>query len=285
MLTRRNRFLHNRNPHGGSQQQCEAEAFTREIWDNRGHWGTIMIHEFSDEIMKAVFTFRFDASESESERLRAVVEEMFGEIRLLETRLSRFVEDSDVAQINRLSRGESVIVTAETFHCLALAEEAMQQTDGYFDAAYLSSPADGTDRPFSMLRKPHRIRSEVETLHIDLGGIGKGFALDHVTRIPLLYGYSRSLLCADTSTMLALDPPENMSGWEVYVELDGIKNRFELCGNAISCSGKSVRGEHIFDVKRRTWSAPLNRCYRVASSAAMADALSTAGLLCDPHAR
>jgi len=240
-----------------------------------------MLHEFKDDIMKAVFVFRFDASESEAERLRAIAEEMFGEIRLLEIKLSRFIEDSDVAQINRLSRGESVVIAAETFRCLKLAEEATQQTEGYFDVAYLSSPIGGTARPFSLLTKPHRVRSEVESLHIDLGGIGKGFALDHIASIPLIYGYSRVLLCADSSTMLALDPPENTSGWEVHVELDGTRHRLELNNMAVSCSGTSIRGEHIFDVKRRTWASQLKRCYQFAELATLADALSTAGLLCD----
>jgi thiamine biosynthesis lipoprotein len=123
------------------------------------------------------------------------------------------------------------------------------------------------------------VRSEVESLKIDLGGIGKGFALDHVASIPLLYGYSRALLCADSSTMLALDPPENTPGWEVQVELDGKEHRLELKNKAVSCSGTSVRGEHVFDVKRRIWAVPLKRCCVLAESAAMADAFSTAGLL------
>jgi thiamine biosynthesis lipoprotein len=238
-----------------------------------------MIHEFRDEMMNAVFLFRFDAPESEAKRLRAVTEEMFDEVNRLESLLSRFVEDSDVAQINRLSYGESVVVAAETFRCRELAEEATQLTNGYFDAAYLSPSAEGTERPFSLLHKPHRVYANVESLRIDLGGIGKGFALDHIAPIPLSYGYSRVLLCADSSTILALDPPENASGWAVGIELDGREHRQELNGIAVSCSGISIRGEHIFDVKRRSWSVPSKRCYRYASSAALADAFSTAGLL------
>ena len=228
--------------------------------------------------MKAVFSFRFDAPESEAKRLCAVAEEMFDEVRRLETLLSRFVEDSDVAQINRLSQGESVIVAPETFHCLELAEDAMQQTNGYFDVAYLSPVTDEAVRPFFLLTTPHRVRSEVPSLHIDLGGIGKGFALDHIVSIPLSYGYSRVVLCADSSTILALDPPENALGWEVSVELDAMEHRLELRDTAISCSGTSIRGEHIFDTKRRIWLAQSKRCYRYAKSAALADALSTAGL-------
>ena len=237
-----------------------------------------MIHELSNEIMNAVFSFRFDAPESETKRLRAVAEEMFDEIRRLESLLSRFVEDSDIAQINRLTQGQSVIIASETFCCLELAEEATQQTNGYFDVAYLSQPAEGTGRPFSLLTKPHRVRSEVQSLHVDLGGIGKGFALDFVASIPLAYGYSRALLCADSSTMLALDPPENAPGWTVRVE--GTEHRLELNDTAISCSGTSVRGEHIFDTKRRMWATRRKRCCLYAPSATLADAFSTAGLLC-----
>ena len=235
-----------------------------------------MLHEFRDEIMKAVFSVRFDALESEANRLRAVAEEVFDEIRRLESLLSRFVEDSDIAQINRLTPGEAVIVAPETFRCLERAEEAMRLTNGHFDVTYLSSVACGGKRPFVLSTKPHRIRSEVESLHIDLGGIGKGFALDHVAPIPLSYGYSRVLFGADSSTMLALDPPENTAGWEVNVELDGEKRCIPLSGQAVSCSGTSIRGEHIFDVKRRDWISQSKRWSLFAPSAALADAFSTA---------
>lgn len=237
-----------------------------------------MLHEFRDEIMTAQFSVRFDASESESGRLCAVADEMFEEIHRLESLLSRFVEDSDVSQINRLSLGESVIVSQETFRCLELAEEATRLTEGHFDAAYLSPAVDGGLRPFSLLTSPHRVRSEVSSLHIDLGGIGKGFALDYVAPIPLSYGYSRVLLGADSSTMLALEPPENTSGWDVCIELDGNEQRVELSNRAVSCSGTSMRGEHIFDVKRRIWLTQTKRGYVFDSSAALSDAFSTAVL-------
>jgi len=240
-----------------------------------------MIHEFRDEIMDAVFSFRFDALASEVDRLRAVAEEMFDETRRLETLLSRFVEDSDVAQINRLSLGEVVVISPETFRCLELAEEATQLTNGCFDVAYLSPSGVGTSRPFSLLTKPRRVRSEVASLHIDLGGIGKGFALDHIAPIPAFYGYSRVLLCADSSTMLALDPPENMLGWAVGIKSGGQEHRVMLNNMAVSCSGTSVRGKHIFDIKRWSWETQSERCYRYARSAALADAFSTAGLLDD----
>jgi thiamine biosynthesis lipoprotein len=116
----------------------------------------------------------------------------------------------------------------------------------------------------------------VESLRLDLGGIGKGFALEHVAPIPLRYGYSRVLLCADSSTRLALDPPENTPGWEVKIELDGKEERVHLTNRAVSCSGTSMRGEHIFDVKCRTWTTERKRCYVFDQSAALADAFSTA---------
>ena len=234
-----------------------------------------MVHEFCDEIMTARFSVRFDSPESESKRLRAVAEEMFEEIHRLESLLSRFIEDSEVSQINRLAFGESVIVSQETFRCLELAEEATKLTGGQFDVAYLT-PVDAGARPFSLLMNPHRVRSEVTPLHIDLGGIGKGFALDYVAPIPLSYGYSHVLLCADSSTVLALDPPENTSGWEVFLELGGKERRVELNHRAVSCSGTSMRGEHIFDVKRRMWMGQTKRNYVFDQSAAFSDAFSTA---------
>jgi len=228
--------------------------------------------------MATQFTVVIEALENEGDRAQAVAEEVFFEIRRLESLLSRFVEDSEISQINRLRRGEEVIISPETHRCLELALEAKKLSDGHFDAAYLSQGVPSGNEAFVLLSRPLRVVSLAESLTLDLGGIGKGFALEQVSGIPVRYGSTRALLCADGSTILALDPPLGTKGWIVQWELDGKTGTLELANESISCSGKTVRGEHIFDTQKRQYATARERVYVRMPSPALSDALSMAAM-------
>jgi len=228
--------------------------------------------------MATRFTVVIEAPESEYDRIRAVAEEVFFEIRRLESLLSRFMEDSEISQVNRLRCCEEVIVSPETHRCLALALEAKQISGGHYDAAYLSQGVPGGQEAFTLLTRPFRVVSLAGSLQLDLGGIGKGFALEQVGGIPGQYGYTKVLLCADGSTILALEPPHGAKGWPVQWELGGRTGTIELANESISCSGKTVRGEHIFDTRTRQYVTTKERVYVRMPSPALSDALSTAAM-------
>jgi len=156
--------------------------------------------------------------------------------------------------------------------------EAKRSSWGYFDVAYLSEGAPDDGEAFALLGKPLRVVSSAKTLRLDLGGIGKGFALEHGREILLRYGYSQALLSAGDSTVLALEPPHGTKGWPVQLELDGHTETLELANEALSCSGKTVRGEHIFDTRLRKYATIRNRIYVRMSSPALSDAFSTAAM-------
>ena len=235
-------------------------------------------HRFCDTIMATQFSIVVEAPEDEAERVRAVAEEVFFELRRLESLLSRYIEDSEISQINRLCKGESLIVAPETYRCLELALEAKRRTQGYFDVAYLSEGVAHDCEAFTLLSRPLRVMSQTESLQLDLGGIGKGFSLEQVRKIPVRYGYTNVLLCADTSTILALEPPHGTNGWPVQLELDDKIETLELANESVSCSGKTVRGEHIFDTRQRKFATLRNRVYVRMSSPTLADSLSTAAM-------
>lgn len=244
-----------------------------------------MLYVHWDEIMSTRFFFRVEAPEEEARRIRALAEEIFEEIRRLESLLSRFLEGSEISRINRLAFGEICPVSPETFHVLHLACDATTITNGFFNVAYLSEPKTPIGQPFTLLKSPLRVRSERKILQIDLGGIGKGFALDHVREIPVRYGYAKILLSADTSTILALDPPENSEGWPLVFE-DEPQNdpvSFYLSNQAVSCSGKLVRGEHIFDPFFKESRTFHRKAIVKAPNAALADAFSTAAVMMPPE--
>ncbi len=234
--------------------------------------------------MSTRFSLVVESPKSESQGIRSLAEEIFDEIRRLESLLSRFIEDSDVSRINRLQHGESTIVSPETWRCLTKAVEAARLTRGHFNVAYASAtnPCGYMEPPFSLLTRPLRVRSETERLKIDLGGIGKGFALECIAA-PWLrsYGYSHALLGADTSTILAMNPPEH-PGWPVVIDGHDRERTVFLNNTSISCSGTQVRGNHIYHPVRVAFAVERHRVWVMTPSPTFADAFSTAAMTMTP---
>lgn len=120
----------------------------------------------------------------------------------LERRWSRFRPDSDVATLNRAA-GAPVIVSPDTFDLVADAVDAWVRTDGLFDpTVHDALVAAGYDRSFPELPADRAAGApsgpapgcggiELDPVlcavtlppgvHLDLGGIGKGRAVDLVT--------------------------------------------------------------------------------------------------------
>ncbi|MFN2115508.1 MAG: FAD:protein FMN transferase, partial [Anaerolineae bacterium] len=88
-------------------------------------------------------------------------------------------------------------------------------------------------------------------VEIDLGGIGKGFALDRVVEILADWDVTSALLNAGASTVLALDAPAGENGWRVGVGGPwGAAAGFdtvELHRMSLSGSGIEIKGEHVVD--------------------------------------
>ena len=99
-----------------------------------------------------------------------------------------------------------------------------------------------------------------------------------------------ALLCASTSTLLALDPPPGEEGWAAQIGPDAAPQRLKLANRALSASGLAVKGSHIIDTRTGGPAAGRFRAWAVAptalrqaqggvslsNAAALADALSTA---------
>jgi thiamine biosynthesis lipoprotein len=206
---------------------------------------------------------------------RQAAQAALAELDRIEEHLSRFAEGSDVFRINRLSAGRSTAVHRDTLECLEIAVEVQRQTGGAFDVAFGSaSPA---DRPrFVLEPEQHAVRVLAEEVRLDLGGIGKGFALDRMAALLDEWEIAAALLCASTSTVLALGPPPGRQGWAASIGPAGDRRRFQLCRWALGGSGRSHQGDHIFDPRS---GRPVTDCAAAVSGAAygaLADALSTA---------
>lgn len=215
---------------------------------------------------------------------RQAVAAAFELLDMLEAQLSRFVEGSDVWRINRLRPGETAVVALDTFRCLAQARELQQRTGGAFDVTYRSQPTSLATERLELELGRGAVRMLASGVEVDLGGIGKGYALDQMATLLAEWEVTTARLAASRSTTLALEPPPGEPGWLLtYGDADGLRRR-HLSRSAFSGSGLRVKGLHIWDPHTGRVARRRERAWARARSAAQADALSTAFMVMSAEA-
>lgn len=192
----------------------------------------------------------------------------FAELDRIEGLLSRYIPNSDISRIKKAPPGTPVIVSPETLECLQIAERMKAASDGAFDIAFRNA-GNGSYRI-----DPDRMTvttSGPGEFALDLGGIGKGYALDKMAEILSDEHGIEEMLVDGASTALA----RGDRAW--VVGLAG--RRIALKNGALSGSGLAVKGEHIIDPSTGEPATKRERAWVFAPTAAEADALSTAAMI------
>lgn len=163
----------------------------------------------------------------------------------LERDLSRFIANSDISRINRLEAGDATRVSPETLECLVIARHMFEVTDGAFDISIgtgLSSIELDED---ALL-----VRATQPGVRLDLGGIGKGYAVDLMADVLEEWGLRVALVHGGFSSVLALDGPEEGEGWPLTLSDPAaparVLARLSVSQTSIGASGL-VKGDHIVD--------------------------------------
>lgn len=259
------------------------------------------VHRFAHEAMATVFEV-FVAGKDET-YARQAARAAFDEIDRLERLFSRFDPSSETSRIGRLGPGESLRVGIETAEVLGIAAAVQAETDGAFDVNY---PASGrpsgrrikasppalatlirvaqTGQGFEVARLPCKEKAKTPPLELDLGAVGKGYALDGALAVLRDWEVGNVLLHAGTSTALAAGPGPGKSGsgrgWPVgagsVAGTSAGPGRVFLRDRALSGSGTEVKGEHIVDPRTGRPARGHRAAWASHPSAAAADALSTA---------
>ncbi len=173
----------------------------------------------------------------------------FEELDRLEQELSRFIENSDISRINQMAARQTIRIGEPAFECLEIALQMFAETSGAFDI----SVGSGLQK-LKLNRERFSIRSMKEGVVLDLGGIGKGFAVDKVAELLLEWELSAALIHGGQSSVHALDPPPGMEGWPITLSVPGPKQktlaRASIRRQALSGSGLQ-KGAHIIDPPTR----------------------------------
>jgi thiamine biosynthesis lipoprotein len=256
------------------------------------------VHRFSHEAMNSVFEVH--CVHADAGYVAQAAQAAFDIVDRLEQELSRFIANSDVSRINALAGGGSTRVSPSTLDCLAVARHLYELTGGIFDVTI----GTGWER-LALEPKGFVVRALEPGARLDLGGIGKGYAVDRMSELLTEWDVPHALVHGGFSSVRALDAPPGSDGWALRLRApDGgrVLARLSAHREAFGASGVQ-KGVHITD-PRSASAATLREAawVRVAADeepgegslpAAVADALSTAfmilsaeeiGSLCDRHA-
>jgi thiamine biosynthesis lipoprotein len=239
------------------------------------------VHRFSHEAMATVFEVH--CVHEDARYARQAADAAFALVDRLEQELSRFVANSDVSRINSLAAGGATRVSPTTLECLAIARHLYHVTHGAFDV----SIGTGLDA-LELDPETYSVHSRREELRLDLGAIGKGYAVDRVAELLGEWEVRNALVHGGFSSVLALEAPPGQEGWPLSLSApdDGrILARLEARRLALGASG-SRKGEHIRDPRtgrpageRAVWVSVPREDTAGGSPTAVADALSTACML------
>lgn len=273
----------------------------------QGNWDSISgIHRFSHEAMAT--TFEIIIQHEDARYAKQAAWQAFDELDRLEGELSRYIENSDISRLNNLPTGQPLRIGLAAFECLQISARVHAETSGAFDITIgsllkcwlnedrtLRSPSQQELDVARQRTGMHFIRLDegrytVELLaspiQIDLGGVGKGYALDVMAELLHEWSIDAAILHGGFSTVLALDAPGGTKGWPLTLSnpLDRSQTLayVHLQGRAVSGSGVQ-KGQHIIDPRTARPVQGKRAAWAGAHDGGTADALSTAFMVMSPE--
>jgi len=213
--------------------------------------------------------------------LRAAGEEALREIEQLEAQLSLFRPGSEIALLNARAAQGPVRVSPALFALLQRAQKLSGETGGAFDitvaplvrcwgfmggAGRLPRPEEVTDARakvgmglVQLNPAEFSVRFAREGVMLDLGAIGKGYAVERAAEVLCEAGVASALIHGGTSTVQALGTPPGEESWKVAIETPSPRSAapptllatVPLKDEAMSVSGVQ---ENSFQAGGRTYS-------------------------------
>lgn len=231
----------------------------------------------------------------------------------IEAQLTVFRETSELVDVNKRAAAEPVAVDDSLFNLLARCDRLSRDTDGAFDIT--TTPL---SRCWGFLRREGRVPTDAEIasalgsvglrhveldahlstvrfvrsgIELNLGAVGKGFALDEVGIMLRAAGVRHALLSAGRSSLVAVGGRHR--GWEIDIVSPRRESSIARVWLKDAALGTSGAGEQFVLIGRQRYGHVLDpRTGRpaqgvlsasvISASAADADALSTAFFVAGP---
>lgn len=196
----------------------------------------------------------------------------------IENLISRHIPGSDVFRINNRSSNTLTGIHPEVYGLLSACMEYNEKTSGCFDiTANKDTPARSAGKSFRLDPAGSSIHFYEGTAAIDLGGIGKGYALEAIRAILKNHSVGNALVSFGDSSILALGRHPYGDCWKIGImnhARDTVIHEWEMRDTAVSTS-RSVNG-HIVDPRTGKAVFSERAATVMCSNAAEAEVISTA---------
>lgn len=271
---------------------------------------TPLVHK-TKYIMGTVYEIA--AYDERPERASQAIEKAFTEIVRLDGVMSNYKPESDLSRLNRDAHYHAEQVPADLYKAIEESVKYSKVSGGEYDItvaplvdlwkAALRGAQVPTEAEVEKLRAcvgyqkielipPDRVEFHSPCMRIDLGSIGKGYAVDRAVEILRANGVKNALVDAGQSTIYGMGAPPGKEAWEVHLRdpSNRVDPQVMLSENSVSTSeqtpasllGNETAG-HIIDPET---GKPLETKYAlsiVAKTGTASDALSTTLLLVGPE--
>jgi thiamine biosynthesis lipoprotein ApbE len=277
---------------------------------------------FKKAILSMGTVFEISAYASDKDRVEKAFNDVLKEVNRLDLLMSNYKKESELSKVNKNAASEPVYCDNELAYIIEQSLQYSDITDGAFDITigplmkkwgFFKRQGKVQDKPNkediesvlesvsykniiieekikkSLFRDPTIVKTisfRNPGTQIDLGGIGKGYAVDMATRI-LKGNRIRAALINFAGNIYAYGTPPGKESWVIGLQhprkSEGLLNSFEIKDKAVSTSGDyekffiidGKRYSHIIDPRTGNPVKDIVSVTIIADTATRADALST----------
>ena len=247
-----------------------------------------------------------------SQEVSAAIDAAFNEATRLDDIMSDYKPESDLSRLNRTAHFQVQPVSPDLYRVIKESLVYSRLSGGKFDITvgplvdYWKSVMRGERSESSAEEKKlrsctgyekitllpsDRIEFHSSCLRIDLGAIGKGYAVDRMAEILRSHGITAAFINAGGSTIYGMGSPPQTAGWRVRLRDPSGKNAPEvlLKDNSVSTSEQTApdllggsKAGHIIDPETGEPVKTSAAVSALAATGTASDALSTTLLLLGP---
>jgi len=182
--------------------------------------------------------FEIAAYDRSSQRASDAIEKAFQEIIRIDDLMSNYKADSALSKLNRSAHFHTETVPVDLYRAIDRSVQLSKLSGGKFDISVAplvnlwKAALSGDVMPSSAqqqevkncvgyekieLTPPDQITFHSDCLQVDLGAIGKGYAVDRAAEILKSSGIRNGLINAGGSTIVAMGAPPGQTAWLVHL--------------------------------------------------------------------